>query len=154
MACVAHEAFAARLRVHLNEDALMRLPARVATIVIGNPSIADVSVQRSGFIVITGKGYGMTNLIVLDSHGAVLAAHSIEVLGPHEVTTVYFGTARRTFSSHTNMQPMPTLGDSEPDLGGKGTGGGGGPCDTPGDTAKDGSRWGGRAASEKPGGRN
>ena len=47
----------------------MRLPTGVATIVIGNPLIADASLQPGGLLVITGKGYGSTNLLALDRSG-------------------------------------------------------------------------------------
>ena len=39
----------------------MKLPDKVATIVIGNPLIADAALQAGGMLVITGKGYGSTN---------------------------------------------------------------------------------------------
>ena len=48
----------------------MKLPEKVSTIVVGNPLIADVAVQSGGLVVVTGKGYGTTNLIVLDRAGA------------------------------------------------------------------------------------
>ena len=58
------------------------LPERIATIVIGNPLIADASLQAGGLMVITGKGYGMTNIIALDRAGNVLMNKNIEVRGP------------------------------------------------------------------------
>ena len=39
---------------------------------IGNPLIADASVQPGGIMVVTGKGYGVTNLVALDRDGATL----------------------------------------------------------------------------------
>jgi Flp pilus assembly secretin CpaC len=64
--CVAlsiatHRVAAADLAVIMDEAKLIRLPDKVATIVIGNPMIADVSLQPGGIMVITGKGYGSTN---------------------------------------------------------------------------------------------
>jgi Flp pilus assembly secretin CpaC len=68
----------------LDQATLVRLPDRVATIVIGNPLIADASIQPGGVMVITGKGYGSTNVIVLDRAGAVLLEKTIEVRGPRD----------------------------------------------------------------------
>ncbi len=48
--------------VHLDQAKLLKLPERTATLVIGNPLIADAAVQPGGVLVITGKSYGMTNL--------------------------------------------------------------------------------------------
>ena len=50
----------------------MKLPERVATVVIGNPLIADAALQSGGILVITGKGYGSTNLLALDRSGQVV----------------------------------------------------------------------------------
>ena len=63
---------AADINVILDQAKLVKLPERVATIVIGNPLIADATVQTGGLMVITGKGYGATNIIALDRTGAVL----------------------------------------------------------------------------------
>src|SRR5690242_4244985 len=70
---------AADIDVILDEAKLIKLPERVATIVIGNPLIADITVQAGGLMVVTGKGYGRTNLIALDRAGAVLLEKTVEV---------------------------------------------------------------------------
>ena len=51
---------------------IIKLPERASTVVIGDPLIADMSMQPGGLAVITGKGYGETNVVVLDKTGAVL----------------------------------------------------------------------------------
>ncbi len=73
---------AADVTVILDQAKLMKLPEKVATIVIGNPLIADASLQTGGLMVITGKGYGVTNIIALDRTGTVLMDKTIEVQGP------------------------------------------------------------------------
>ena len=57
------------------------MPDRVATIVIGNPMIADASLQSGGMLVVTGKGYGATNLLALDRGGRVVLNKTVQVLG-------------------------------------------------------------------------
>src|SRR5437588_11797560 len=74
------------LSVTLDQAKLLKLPEKVATIVIGNPLIADVAVQSGGLVVVTGKGYGSTNIIVLDRAGTVLMERAIVVSGPSEQT--------------------------------------------------------------------
>ena len=54
------------LSVRLDQAKIIRMPDRVATIVIGNPLIADVSIQPGGVMVLTGKGYGTTNVVAMD----------------------------------------------------------------------------------------
>ena len=64
--------------VVVDQARVIKLPERVATIVVGNPLIADVTLQPGGMAVVTGKGYGSTNMIALDRTGAVLADRSIQ----------------------------------------------------------------------------
>ena len=45
---------------------------RVTTIVIGDPLIADTALQSGGLLVVTGKGYGATDLLALDRDGKVV----------------------------------------------------------------------------------
>jgi Flp pilus assembly secretin CpaC len=69
-------AVADTVAVVLDQAKILRLPERVASIVIGNPAVADGTLQTGGLLVVTGKGYGTTHIIALDARGAVLAEHS------------------------------------------------------------------------------
>lgn len=103
---------AADVRVSIDQAKLVRLPEKVATVVIGNPLIADASLQPGGLMVITGKGYGTTNLIVLDRSGGVLMEKTIEVQGPREhIVVLYRGIERETLSCTPSCEPRITLGD-------------------------------------------
>jgi hypothetical protein len=105
-------AAAADVAVLLDQAKLIKLPEKVATVVIGNPLIADASLQPGGLMVVTGKGYGTTNVIVLDRSGAVLMEKTIEVQGPREHTVVlYRGIERETYSCAPTCQRRITLGD-------------------------------------------
>jgi Pilus formation protein N terminal region len=107
-------AIAADVIVHVDQAKLMRLPNKVATIVIGNPLIADASLQTGGQMVITGKGYGTTNIIALDRAGNVLLNKSVEVRGPiGHVVIVYKGIERETCSCTPECQRRITLGDGQ-----------------------------------------
>jgi Flp pilus assembly secretin CpaC len=101
------------ITVYLDQATLAKLPDRVATIVIGNPLIADVTLQPGGLMVVTGKGYGITNLIALDRSGAVLREQYIEVQGPRDdVVVVYRGLNRESYSCTPNCERRITLGDT------------------------------------------
>jgi Flp pilus assembly secretin CpaC len=91
----------------------LRLPDRVSTIVIGNPSIADGSLQSGGFLVVTGKGYGTTNLMALDAKGAVLAEHVITVSAPKSGLTVFRGADRETLNCAPSCERAVVPGDSQ-----------------------------------------
>jgi hypothetical protein len=103
----------APLNIVLDQATIMRLPEKVSTIVIGNPLIADIAVQSGGLIVVTGKGYGATNLIVLDRAGTVLMERQVVVRGTTDQTvSVYRGAERETYSCTPKCERRITLGDS------------------------------------------
>ena len=104
-------ASAADVTVIVDEAKLVKLPERVATIVIGNPLIADASIQSGGQLVITGKGYGLTNIIALDRSGTSLMDKSVQVVGPRGVVVVYRGAERETYSCTPKCERQITLGD-------------------------------------------
>src|SRR5262249_38288466 len=108
-------ATAADITVVLDQAKLVKLPERVGTIVIGNPSIADASVQAgASMMVITGKGYGTTNIIAMDRAGNVLMDKSVEVRGPGaKVVVVYRGVDQSTYSCTPVCQRRVTLGDAQ-----------------------------------------
>jgi hypothetical protein len=88
------------------------MPDRVATLIVGNPLIADVSIQPGGLMVLTGKGYGQTNLIALDRGGNKLLEKSLVVKGPVETVTVYRGILRETYSCAPECEPRNAIGDA------------------------------------------
>jgi Flp pilus assembly secretin CpaC len=99
--------------VKLDQATLLRLPANVATVVIGNPMIADAALQSGGLLVITGKGYGATNMIALDRAGEKLMDRSVEVTGPQDkLVVVYRGVERESYSCAPLCERRATLGDS------------------------------------------
>src|SRR5262245_5731907 len=85
--------------VQLDQAKISKLPERTQTVIVGNPGIADVTVQKNGVLVVTAKNYGVTNLIALDSTGAVLTESTIRVQGPTDtVVTVMRGVERSSYS--------------------------------------------------------
>jgi hypothetical protein len=99
--------------VSIDDARVMRLPERVATVVIGNPLIADASLQRGGVLVVTGKGYGATNLLALDRDGRVVLNKTVRVQGPsqRDLVVVYRGVDRQSYSCAPECEPRVTLGD-------------------------------------------
>jgi len=102
------------MTINLDHAEVLLLPDRVATIVIGNPLIADASLQTGGMLVVTGKGYGATNLLALDRGGRVLLSKTIQVLsaGTEDIVVVYKGAERESYSCAPDCSRRITLGDS------------------------------------------
>jgi len=101
--------------VSVDQAEVLKLPDRVATVIVGNPLIADAALQSGGILVITGKGYGTTNIVALDRDGQVVLDKAVEVLGASgtNLVVVYKGTERETYSCAPDCEHRITLGDSQ-----------------------------------------
>ncbi|MBI4921176.1 MAG: pilus assembly protein N-terminal domain-containing protein [Devosia nanyangense] len=103
------------ISVKVNMARILRISAPAATVIIGNPGVADVTIQDPQTLVLTGKSYGQTNLIVLDNMGNPVADTMITVVQAQtDLVTVYLGTARTTLSCAPICQPTIMLGDDVP----------------------------------------
>jgi Flp pilus assembly secretin CpaC len=102
------------IAVNVDQAKLVKLPGRIATVVVGNPLIADVALQAGGVVVVTGKGYGATNFIAMDRTGEVMVDRVIQVEGPSDkLVTIYRGVERESYSCMPICQRRVTLGDGE-----------------------------------------
>jgi hypothetical protein len=109
-------ALAASMGVPLNQSALIGLSAPAHNIVLGNPAIADVSVSDPRHLVITGKGKGVTNLIVTDAAGRTIFDRQIVVgAGARDRVLLINGASLVRYSCTPGCEQM---GDSEGSGGG------------------------------------
>jgi Flp pilus assembly secretin CpaC len=100
------------ISVKVNMARILRISAPAATVIIGNPGVADVTIQDPLTLVLTGKSYGQTNLIVLDSAGNPVADTLVTVVQAQaDLVTVYYGAARNTMACSPVCQPTIMLGD-------------------------------------------
>jgi len=101
------------IEVLVDQATMLRLERAAAEIVVGNPSIADVAIQNSKTIVLTGKSFGETNLIVLDSKGKTLVNRRVVVGEPQGgYVTLYRGTNRETLHCSPNCERPLVIGDA------------------------------------------
>jgi len=75
------------INVVMNQAKILKLARPADTIVVGNPAIADASVQDPSTIVLTGKGFGITNLVVLDKSGSPIVDAQV-VVSRHDADSV------------------------------------------------------------------
>lgn len=108
----AGSARAGDLLVRYDQSTLLRLPRPVADVIIGNPSIADVAVQGPNLLVVTGKTFGVTNIIALDSDRNVIQDQRV-VVQQDERHTVNLDRAglRQSYSCSPFCAPTMTIGD-------------------------------------------
>ena len=99
------------ISVVMDQALVVRSPDRVRTMILGNPSIADISSEGKGMLVITGKAYGSTNLVLIDEDGKVVGESLIQV-GPARagVVTVQKGDIKQAYSCTPKCMPMAQVG--------------------------------------------
>lgn len=83
----AGAAAAQELRVALDQSRALELGRPMTGVVIGNPSVAGVSVQNDRLVFVTGRSYGQTNLIIVGENGRPILERRITVV-PDETNVV------------------------------------------------------------------
>lgn len=107
------------VKVELDQAKIYRLAAPASTIVIGNPAIADATLQDAQTLIVTGRAYGQTNLIVLDEQGETITDVQLAVLAASEnLVTVYKGAKRQSLSCLPDCQAAAVPGDDPQHFGG------------------------------------
>ena len=115
LACLALPARAGDpIYVELDNAKLLKLPQGTETIVIGNPAVADVTIQRNQIMVVTAKTYGSTNMIALDAKGGIISESQLVVRSTSkDKLIVMHGTARQTLSCNPDCGTTMELGDDD-----------------------------------------
>lgn len=93
------------LRVYMDHARVLRLDRPVAKVIVGNASVADATVADSRTIVLTGKSFGTTNLLLLDADGNPIVDERVLVsIDEGNTVRVYKQTERSVFSCSPNCE--------------------------------------------------
>lgn len=107
-----HAAAQEPLFVTVDQARVMQISRPAETVIVGNPAIADAVIRDSQTLVITGRSYGTTNLIVLDAEGQPIADELLTVQSADDyLVTMYVGQRRATYSCTPACQPTVAVGD-------------------------------------------
>lgn len=101
--------------VELNKTQILRLPQPAAAIIVGNPNIADISVQSDKTLFLIGRGYGETNVLILDAYDNVMMDSVITVIAPKndkQVNLILGAKDSQSYHCAPFCQPSPRLGNS------------------------------------------
>ncbi len=100
------------LIVQYDQARLLRLPEPAANIIIGNPSIADVTLQSAELLIITGKTFGVTNMIIMDKNDKIILSQRLMVKSDDQkVVSLQRGISTTTFACMPKCEPMLKVGD-------------------------------------------
>jgi len=98
--------------VDLDYARIVKIPEGASTLVIGNPLVADVTMlKNSPLMVITGKSFGTTNLIVLDRTGGQVGESVITVVPAKDKVVVNRGGHQESYSCKPDCVAAVDLSD-------------------------------------------
>lgn len=98
----------------LDEVHTLTFKTPIATVYVGNPTIADVTMLDARHAFVQGKGYGHTNIVALNRDNKQVFNANIAVVGAKDTNTVTLnrGTQRITLTcAGGRCEPTPTPGD-------------------------------------------
>lgn len=93
------------LRVFMNHARVLRLDRPVAKVIVGNAAVADATVADATTIVLTGRSFGTTNLVLLDADGNAIADERVLVsIDEGNTVRVFKQTQRSVLSCTPNCE--------------------------------------------------
>jgi len=100
--------------VPLDEARTVTFPRPVATVFVGNSTIADINMIDSRHAFVLGKAFGNTNFIALDNTGHQISNTIVSVTENHgSLVTVFHGPGQQTLAcAGPRCQEAPTPGDA------------------------------------------
>ena len=99
------------LRVYMNSARVLKLDRPVSKVIVGNADVADATVADSKTIVLTGRAYGTTNLVLLDADGNAIVDERILVsIDESSTVRVFKSTARTVLSCTPNCEEHAKTG--------------------------------------------
>lgn len=102
-----------QMTIYTDQSQIITVDRSPGTVVVGNPSIADVTIQGNQLFV-HGRVFGKTNIIVLDENGSQLAEYAVNVAVEDDYSAVVFkgGSFKETYSCKTDCESSLHIGDS------------------------------------------
>ena len=115
LAAGAAQARDASVAVPLDAVRMVAFDRPIATLYIGNPVIADVTMIAKRHAFVQGKAYGATNIVALDASGDEISNRQVIVFGSGSaVVTLQRGAAQTTYScAASRCEPSPQPGDGK-----------------------------------------
>lgn len=108
----ASAASAGDFQVEINQSRAFQLSKPASTVMIGNPSIADVTIEDADLFYVVGRSYGKTNLVALDEDGKQLIDIDVNVVAARSsVVTLTRGAGQHSFNCTPRCERPLDIGD-------------------------------------------
>jgi Flp pilus assembly secretin CpaC len=100
------------VRVTIDFAKIIRLESPASTVIVGNSGIVEAAIEDDKTMILTGQAPGSTNIIVMDIDGNEVENVRVVVASDtRELTTVYQGTKRQSFSCQPRCEQVAVIGD-------------------------------------------
>ena len=97
------------MRVYMDHARVLRLDRPVSKVIIGNDKVADATVADAKTIVLTGRSFGTTNIVLLDADGNAIVDERILVsIDEGNTVRVFRQTDRSVLSCTPNCEEHAT----------------------------------------------
>lgn len=101
------------LKVSIDQARIVSIDVPAETVIVGNPAIVDVAIHDSRTLILTGRSYGVTNLVALDAKGHAIIDELVSVTSVETASVrVYRQSSRTTYSCAPACEPTVTIGDN------------------------------------------
>ena len=111
-AAIASKAQSDEIWVTIDQARALKLERAAGSVIVGNPSIADVTVHDSRTLFVLGKATGLTNLIALDENGEEIANLFVNVSSArNNVVTLNRGGNQYTYNCAHRCERTLMIGD-------------------------------------------
>ena len=102
------------VRVTIDFAKVVKLDQPASTVIVGNSGIVEAAIEDDKTMILTGQAPGTTNIIVMDIDGnEVEHVRVVVATDTRELTTVYQGTERRSFSCQPRCEQVAVIGDDQ-----------------------------------------
>lgn len=94
-----------------DQSQLVILPDEPATVVVGNPAIADITIEGKTLFV-HPRAFGVTNIIALDASGQRLGEYLVHIVYEDSYgMATYSPSGRQSYSCRKDCEPVMRIGD-------------------------------------------
>ncbi|MEN5170094.1 pilus assembly protein N-terminal domain-containing protein [Brevundimonas pondensis] len=94
------------LNIEVDRSTRVQLRAPAGSVIVANPKIADVTVVDANTLFITGKGYGVTDIVAVDALGRPLFQSQVVVsAGSTGSVRVWRGAQATEMACGTSCSP-------------------------------------------------
>ena len=100
------------VRIPSNHAGVVRLPEAAATVIVGNPAIADAALYDQRTLLVSGRAFGQTNVIAMNEAGQVIYTADLSITESNRShVRVYRNNVQYSFVCDPECQSLPTVGD-------------------------------------------